>query len=159
MKPEEMLNLVLSQKGLKIAVAESCSGGLISSRITDVAGSSDYFEAGLITYSNRAKEQFLSVPAGLIARKGAVSEEVARKMAEGVRRATGADIGLSVTGIAGPSGGTPEKPVGTVYMALSAERGTFARKHVFSGGRRAIKRQTADEALGFALRYLEGDVG
>jgi PncC family amidohydrolase len=158
MKPEEKLNLMLTQKGLKISVAESCTGGLISSRITDVAGSSDYFEGGVVTYSNRAKALFLSIPADLIAAKGAVSREVARKMAEGVRSAAEADIGLSVTGIAGPSGGTPGKPVGTVYMGLAAESGSWVRKHLFSGDRLAIKRQTADQALRFILEYLEGGV-
>ena len=142
MSPEERLAGVLAVRGLTIAVAESCTGGLISSRITDVAGASAYFLAGLVTYSNEAKEAFLSVPRDLLMTKGAVSQEVAEAMAEGVRRATGADIGLSVTGIAGPGGGTGEKPVGTVYMGLSAGAECLVRHHKFAGGRASIKRQS-----------------
>jgi PncC family amidohydrolase len=156
MKAEERLKELLTQRGMRIACAESCTGGLISGRITDVPGSSDYFEAGLVTYSNRAKEMFLSVPRDLLDTKGAVSAEVAGKMAEGVRAATGVDIGLSVTGIAGPDGGTPEKPVGTVYMGLAAAGSTFVRLHQFSGDRAAVRKQTVEEALGMALDFLEG---
>jgi PncC family amidohydrolase len=156
MSPEGKLNRLLTLKGLTIAVAESCTGGLISSRITDVAGASVYFEAGLVTYSNRAKETLLSVPGDLLAAKGAVSAEVAARMAEGVRHAAEADIGLSVTGIAGPGGGTVAKPVGTVYMGLAAVGVSLVRQHRFDGDRSAIKRQSADEALRFALDYLEG---
>jgi PncC family amidohydrolase len=156
MNPEERLNLILSDKRLTIALAESCTGGLIMSRITDVAGSSDYFEAGFVTYSNKAKEEFLHVPAEVLEAKGAVSAETAEKMAEGARAAAHAHIAVSVTGIAGPGGGSPEKPVGTVYMALASKEGTIVRKHLFSGGRLEIKRQTADEALALLLDYLEG---
>jgi nicotinamide-nucleotide amidase len=141
---------------MTIALAESCTGGLISSRITDVAGSSVYFVAGLVTYSNGAKESFLHVPAEILAAKGSVSAEVAQKMAEGVRVAARVDVGLSVTGIAGPSGGSAEKPVGTVYMALAAEGKTTVRRHSFSGDRLAIRKQTVDEALQLLLQYLEG---
>jgi PncC family amidohydrolase len=156
MSPEGKLNRLLTLKGLTIAVAESCTGGLISSRITDVAGASVYFQAGLVTYSNKAKETLLSVPRDLLTAKGAVSKEVAAKMAEGVRHAMEADIGLSVTGIAGPGGGTTEKPVGTVYMGLAAVGASLVRQYKFDGRRSAIKRQSADEALTFVLDYLEG---
>jgi nicotinamide-nucleotide amidase len=156
MSPEERLAGVLAARGLTIAVAESCTGGLISSRITDVAGASAYFLAGLVTYSNEAKEALLSVPRDLLMAKGAVSREVAGAMAEGVRRATGADVGLSVTGIAGPGGGTEEKPVGTVYMGLSAGTDCPVRCHRFEGDRASIKQQSADGALEFVLAYLEG---
>ena len=158
MKPEEHLGGLLREKQLRLAVAESCTGGLIASRITDVAGSSDYFEAGVVVYSNQAKQTFLSVPAKSIETYGAVSREVAEKMAEGVGAATGADIGLSVTGIAGPTGGSPEKPVGTVYIGLANKAGTFFRKFQFSGGRLEIKEQTSTEALRFAVDLLEGKV-
>ena len=158
MKPEERLGGLLREKGQRLAVAESCTGGLIASRITDVGGSSDYFEAGVVVYSNRAKQKFLSVPAESIQAHGAVSREVAEKMAEGICAATGADIGLSVTGIAGPTGGSPEKPVGTVYIGLAARAGTFFRKFEFSGGRLEIKTQTSTEALQFAIDLLEGKV-
>jgi nicotinamide-nucleotide amidase len=156
MSPEEKLNRLLTEKRLTLAVAESCTGGLISSRITDVAGASAYFLAGLVTYSNEAKEKLLSAPRDLIAANGAVSAEVAGRMAEGVRRAMGADIGLSVTGIAGPGGGTEKKPVGTVYMGLAAAGVSLVRQEKFDGDRSAIKRQCADEVLRFALDYLEG---
>ena len=152
---EEKIGRLLKEKDLKIAVAESCTGGLIANRITNISGSSEYFEAGLITYSNRAKTLFLSVPEEIITNKGAVSPEAARLMAEGVKRQTGADIGLSVTGIAGPTGGTFEKPVGTVYIGISCVTGTFIRHFLFSGTRRKIKRQTSDAALTLALDYLE----
>jgi PncC family amidohydrolase len=155
-KPEELLGMLLREKGLKIALAESCTGGLIASRITDIPGSSDYFEAGVVVYSNQAKQRFLSVPEQSIQAHGAVSKEVAEKMAEGVRRATGTDVGLSITGIAGPAGGSPEKPVGTVYIGLSAKEGTLVRKFQFTGTRLEIKAQTASEALKFVTAFLEG---
>jgi nicotinamide-nucleotide amidase len=144
MSPEERLNRLLTEKGLTLAVAESCTGGLISTRITDVAGASVYFQGGLVTYSNAAKESLLAVPRDLLAAKGAVSHEVAEKMAEGVRRTLAADLGLSVTGIAGPGGGTDEKPGGTVYVGLAAEGAVIARHHRFEGDRAAIRRQSAD---------------
>jgi PncC family amidohydrolase len=157
-KPEERLGGLLREKQLRLAVAESCTGGLIASRITDVAGSSDYFDAGVVVYSNQAKQTFLSVPTTSIEAHGAVSREVAEKMAEGVRAATSADIGLAVTGIAGPSGGSPEKPVGTVYIGLASKAGTFFRKFTFSGERLEIKEQTSTEALQFAIDLLEGRI-
>jgi nicotinamide-nucleotide amidase len=156
MSPEEKLNRLLTQKRLKIAVAESCTGGLIATRITDISGSSNYFEAGLVTYSNGAKELFLSVPHDVIASRGAVSAAVALKMAEGVRDATGADIGLSVTGIAGPEGGSDEKPVGTVYIGLAVKGRSFVERYGFDGDRPSIRRQTADAALNLVVDYIEG---
>ncbi len=159
MSPEQRINEILTSRHMTLALAESCTGGLISSRITDVAGSSEYFLAGFVTYSNRAKEDCLCVPADVLAVKGAVSAEVAGKMAEGARKAAGADIGLSVTGIAGPAGGSAEKPVGTVFLALATETQTSIRKHNFSGDRLSIKKQTADEALALLLEYLDGRFG
>jgi nicotinamide-nucleotide amidase len=157
-KPEERLGGLLREQRLRLAVAESCTGGLIASRITDVAGSSDYLEAGLVVYSNQAKQALLAVPAKSIEAHGAVSREVVEKMAEGVRTKTGADIGLAVTGIAGPTGGSAEKPVGTVYIGLAAKAGTFFRKCQFKGGRLEIKEQTSTEALQFAIDLLEGRI-
>jgi PncC family amidohydrolase len=156
MTSEERLGAVLKEKGMRIAVAESCTGGLIGSRITDVPGSSDYFEAGMVTYSNGAKERFLAVPPEMIAAKGSVSPEVAEAMARGVRTATGVDIGVAVTGIAGPSGGSPEKPVGLVYIGLSTAETTITRKHRFEGDRSAVRQQTSEEALKLVLEVLEG---
>ncbi len=153
---EEKIGSMLMQRQKKIAVAESCTGGLVAHRITNVQGASVYFEAGLVTYSNKAKEDFLSVPGAVIRAKGAVSDEVARSMAEGVRKAAGVDIGLAITGIAGPGGGTDEKPVGTVYIALAVPDGTFVRKFSFQGDRAEVKLQTSEEALLFILDHLEG---
>jgi PncC family amidohydrolase len=159
MNPEERVNTILSARGLTLALAESCTGGLISSRITDVAGSSDYFEMGFVTYSNRSKEELLGVPRGVLEAKGAVSPEVALQMAEGARRAAHVDLAVSVTGIAGPGGASDEKPVGTVYVALAAGDSAIVRKHHFTGTRLEIKRQASEEALLLLLDYLEGGAG
>ncbi|OPY75580.1 MAG: Nicotinamide-nucleotide amidohydrolase PncC [Syntrophorhabdus sp. PtaU1.Bin058] len=155
---EKIGNLLLQQKK-SIAVAESCTGGLVAHRITNVPGASGYFEAGFVTYSNKAKEHFLSVPEAIIKAKGAVSEEVARSMAGGVRKAAGVDIGLAITGIAGPGGGTPEKPVGTVYIALAVPEGISVRRFSFQGDRSEIKLGTSEAALSLILDYLEGRLG
>jgi nicotinamide-nucleotide amidase len=140
-------------------VAESCTGGYIANRITNIQGASDYFDMGFVTYSNDSKELYLFVSEEIIAEKGAVSREVASAMAEGVREATGADVALSVTGVAGPGGGSPEKPVGTVYVGLATKDGNFVRKFLFSGDRISIKEQTSEEALKMVLDYLEGRLG
>jgi len=155
---EERIGRILRGRQLKIAVAESCTVGLIANRITNIQGASDYFDMGFVTYSNDSKELFLFVPEDVMAAKGAVSSEVAGAMAEGVRQVTGVDVALSVTGIAGPGGGSPEKPVGTVYIGLASESGTFVRKFLFSGNRISIKAQTSEEALRMVLEYLEGKV-
>ena len=151
-----MVANILKEKGLTIAVAESCTGGLIANRLTDVEGASKYFIAGFVTYSNESKSNFLNVPYELILKKGAVSHEVAYKMAEGVRLAAGVDIGVSSTGIAGPSGGTEEKPVGTVYIAISGKDKTFVKKLSLKGSRVKIKKQTSDEVLNMIIEYIEG---
>ena len=156
MRLEEKVGSKLRESRLKIATAESCTGGLIANRITNISGASEYFEAGFITYSNRAKNVFLAVPEEVITKKGAVSHDVAELMAEGVRQATGVDIGLSVTGIAGPTGGTLAKPVGTVYIGISCTVGIFVRGFLFNGDRTEIKKQTSDAALTLVLDYLEG---
>ena len=156
---EEWLGAYLSDKGWRIATAESCTGGLIASRITDISGSSAYFEQGFVTYSNEAKMTLLGVSKDIVATEGgpgAVSEACARAMAEGARAATGSEVGLSVTGIAGPTGGTPEKPVGTVYMAVATPLGATCRHHLFEGSRLEVKAQTAQAALDMARDALEG---
>jgi nicotinamide-nucleotide amidase len=152
---EEALGLLLKAQGLTLAVAESCTGGLICHRLTDVAGASDYFLGGAVTYSNRAKTDLLGVPEEILAAAGAVSLETARAMAVGVRQAFHADIGLSVTGIAGPTGGTPEKPVGTVFMGLAGPWGLDARGHRFQGSREEIKALSAQTALDWLCRELQ----
>jgi nicotinamide-nucleotide amidase len=155
---EEEIGKILTKRGLKIATAESCSGGLIAHRITNIPGASNYFQAGFITYSNESKESLLSIPRNIIEDHGAVSAEVAKLMAERVKGVAGVDIGLAVTGIAGPTGGSPEKPVGTVFIGLSGEEGVFVRKFLFDGGRLEVKTQTAHEALLFLMRYLKGEL-
>ena len=137
-----------------LAVAESCTGGLIAHRITNVPGSSDYFLGGVVAYSNRSKSALLGVRAAYLAQFGAVNEMVARKMAEGVRERFEADCGVAVTGIAGPGGGSAEKPVGLVFIALATERGTEAARCLFRGTRDKVKQQTADAALKMLLEVL-----
>lgn len=145
--PEEWLGPNLSRREWHLTTAESCTGGLIAHRITNVSGSSGYFERGFITYSNEAKMEILKVPEDVLITHGAVSEPTARAMAEGARKSAGSEVGLSVTGIAGPSGGSPEKPVGTVFMAVSLPSGTRCSHFLFEGGRVQVKEQTADAAL------------
>lgn len=144
---DEKIAQLLRESGLTLSVAESCSGGLIAKRITDIPGSSGYFLLGAVTYSNDAKERVLDVPAELIEQYGAVSSEVALAMAKGIRKVSGSDIALATTGIAGPDGGTPEKPVGTVYLAIDSTDGgnTFLRH--FTGDRSSIREATAEAAL------------
>jgi PncC family amidohydrolase len=153
---EKKIGKHLQERSLTIGLAESCTGGLLASRITDIPGSSAYFSAGFVTYSNKAKAKFLSVPDTILARHGAVSSEVAERMAKGVRAAAEVDIGLSITGIAGPTGGSPEKPVGTVFIALATKKEVFVRKCLFSGNRREVRKRSSEEALTMLLDYLEG---
>jgi nicotinamide-nucleotide amidase len=140
--------------GLSLGVAESCTGGLVGGRLTDIPGSSDVFLGGVICYANRLKTELLDVPAALIAGQGAVSEEVARAMAEGARARLGADLAVSVTGIAGPSGGTAEKPVGTVWFAVASPGKTDTRRIIFLGSRREIRERAAQTALFLLHRRL-----
>jgi len=151
---EAVVGMLLRKEGGTLAVAESCTGGLLGSRITDVPGSSDYFLLGVVAYSNRAKVELLDVSQDLIESYGAVSEEVAKAMALGVRKKGDADYGIGITGIAGPSGGTEEKPVGLVYIGLSTRSKTFARRFVFSGERLRIKRFATQMALDILRREL-----
>ena len=148
---EQRLGDVLSQRGLTIAVAESCTGGLISHRITNVPGSSRYFLMGTVAYSNDVKAEQLGVGAALLEKSGAVSRDVALAMARGVRSAARSDIGVGVTGIAGPAGGTREKPVGLVFVAAVTDKDDRVERHVFTGDRTAVKRQAADAALALAV--------
>ena len=145
---------LLTQKGLSLAVAESCTGGLIANILTDVPGSSAYFDRGVVTYSNAAKVALLGVSEEILKTHGAVSEQTARAMAEGVRLSSGADIGISTTGIAGPSGATPGKPVGTVFMALAQKSATICRGCHFFGERGEIKTVTAHTVLMMLRDYL-----
>ena len=136
------------EAGRTIATAESCIGGMIAAALTDIAGASAVFGHGFVSYANDAKVAMLGVEPGLIAREGAVSETVARAMAEGARARAGADLAVAVTGIAGPEGGSAEKPVGTVWFGLARKDGaTLAERRVFPGGRDAVRRATVDHAL------------
>jgi len=151
---EEVVGDLLVDRGLHIGVAESCTGGLITSRLTDVPGSSRYVDASVVTYSNQAKSDFLDIDPALIAQHGAVSEPVAIAMAEGIKRRAPADIGIGVTGIAGPSGGTPDKPVGTVVIAAVVASRCRARTFRFYGDRSLVKFQAAQSALDMVRRML-----
>jgi nicotinamide-nucleotide amidase len=144
---EEVVGKYLRERQLKVAVAESCTGGLLTSRLTDVPGSSAYVDRSEVSYSNQSKIDSLGVAAGLIAEHGAVSEPVARAMAEGIRTKAAADIGIGVTGIAGPGGGTPEKPVGTVAIAVLVGADARVRTYHFVGAREMVKFQSAQAAL------------
>ena len=130
-----------------LAVAESCSGGLLASRLTDVPGSSEYVQCGVVCYSNRSKIDLVGVPAALIVEHGAVSEAVARVMAHGIRARAGANVGIGITGIAGPGGGTPEKPVGTVVIAVVTDHDACVRTFQFIGGRDQVKYQATQAAM------------
>lgn len=154
-KIEIELGELLIKRNLTLATAESCTGGLIADMITNVSGSSRYFERGVITYSNESKIELLKVPFETIENYGSVSEESATAMATGIKELAGTNLGLAVTGIAGPSGGTPEKPVGLVYIALASENKVEAFKFNFQGTRLEIKLQTANTALEILINHLK----
>ncbi len=153
---EEVVGALLKQRRLKLSVAESCTGGLIGARITNIAGSSEYFERAAVTYSNPAKTEMLGVPKALLERYGAVSSEVAAAMARGIRQAAKTDLGLSVTGIAGPDGGTEQKPVGLVYTALASAQGVKTNEHRFLGNREQVRMKASQMALDMVRRHLIG---
>lgn len=146
---------LLRARGLTIATAESCTGGLVSAALTAVPGCSDVVLGGIVTYSNEMKASLLDVPEEVLQRVGAVSEDCAREMANGLLRATGAGLGISVTGIAGPGGGSAEKPVGLVYIGVAClGRETILRRNLFSGNRTAIRTATVDASLALATEAL-----
>lgn len=145
---------LLRRRGLTLGLAESCTGGLIGSLITDVAGSSDYFMGSAVTYSNEAKEGVLGVQHATLVAHGAVSAETAEEMAQGARRVFGTSVGASVTGIAGPGGGTATKPTGLIYIHVSAPGTEQGERHVFPADRIGNKRLAAEAVLRLLLRYL-----
>lgn len=153
---EQVLGRRLIARGLTLAVAESCTGGLLGHRLTAVAGSSAYFDRGVVVYSNRAKEEMLGVPAEVLRRHGAVSAECAEAMVRGICERSGSACGLSITGIAGPEGGTPAKPVGTVYIGVGVSGDVASRRFHFDGDRASIKWQSAQLALDMLRRRLGG---
>ena len=157
MTDKELLNKVfinLKKQKLTVATAESCTGGLIAHTLTNISGSSDYFDRGIVSYSNEAKSELLGVPEDMLKEYGAVSEQVAKTMAEGIRTTSNVDIGIATTGIAGPTGGTKEKPVGLVYIAISTSENTVVKKFQFSGDRLQNKEITCNTALTMLLDYL-----
>ena len=151
---EDTIGKLLSERKMTLAVAESCTGGLIADRMTNVSGCSGYFERGIITYSNKSKMDELGVPSELISQHGAVSREVAEAMALGIRSASHTDIGISTTGIAGPTGGSSEKPIGLVWIGYSDQETTFALDFHFGGERRIIKERAAQAALELVRRKI-----
>jgi len=146
---------ILRQKNLKIATAESCTGGLIANIITNMSGSSDFFERGVVTYSNESKMELLDVPQDLLIKYGAVSKQVAKAMAKGIRKNSKVDIGISTTGIAGPAGATKTKPVGLVFIGISTKDFTKAEKFTFSKNRIGNKEEACKSALNQLYNYLE----
>lgn len=149
--------VALNEKSLMLATAESCTGGLVAAAITDISGSSGWFERGFVTYSNEAKTTMLGVPAKLIRDHGAVSEEVATAMAQGALLNSRAQLALSITGIAGPGGGTPEKPVGMVCLGWSNRLTTLVETQRFKGDRQQIRRQAAERALRGLLEMIRSE--
>lgn len=155
MSDDLRLAALLRGSGKTLGLAESCTGGLVAARITSLAGSSAYFSGGVVAYANQVKQGLLGVPELLLLQFGAVSEEVARAMAEGARQALGCDVALSVTGIAGPDGGTTAKPVGTVYIGLADGAQCQVRQYRFGGGREDVRSETVETALNWLQNYLE----
>ena len=152
---EEELVEILTKKQYKITTAESCTGGLVAATIVNVSGASEVFQAGFVTYANEAKEKELGVKSETIQTYGAVSEKTAKEMAIGCAAHAKAQVGISTTGIAGPGGGTAEKPVGLVYIGCAVRSNVYVEKNVFSGDRQQVRRQAADRAIGFALECIK----
>jgi len=155
MKIEEQVGALLVEQDLSLATAESCTGGLMAHHITNVSGSSAYYLGGFVAYAYEAKEILLGVAHETLLTHGAVSEETAIEMARGVRQRLGTGMGISITGIAGPTGGLPEKPVGLTYIALSAEDAEICERHVWQGDRLANKEQSVEAAFRLLLTYLQ----
>ncbi|HPN36160.1 MAG TPA: competence/damage-inducible protein A [bacterium] len=153
---EQVVAELLTQRKATVATAESCTGGLIAHKLTSIAGSSAYFERGVVCYSNRAKTELLHVPTSLIERHGAVSEQVAMSMAENVRRIAGVDYGIATTGIAGPGGGSDDKPVGLVFIGVADKSGSQWERHIFSGERWLNKERFANSALNLLRKRIIG---
>jgi nicotinamide-nucleotide amidase len=151
---EATIGELLTEKGLMLSAAESCTGGLLGKRVTDVPGSSAWFDRSIVTYSNRAKMEELGVSAKTLDQYGAVSSQTAREMVAGIRRVSGTQCAIAITGIAGPGGGTPEKPVGTVFIALSVEDEIMVHRFLFPGSRHEIRSITSETALDWLRRYL-----
>src|SRR5512139_4111662 len=156
---EKLIGDLLREKGWTLSIAESCTGGLICDRITDVSGSSDYFMGGMVNYSNESKAKHLGIPLDYIKRYGAVSPQVARRMAQGVRKTFETTFGLSTTGVAGPTGGTKRSPVGRVFIGLAVGRKVWVKKLDLKGSRREIKEKATKKALNYFYEILVEKAG
>lgn len=154
---EKVVGVLLTMRKKTIGVAESCTGGLVSHRLTNVPGSSNYFRGSVVAYNNKVKEKILQVPLKTLEQCGAVSRETVQAMAGGIRKVSESDLGLAITGLAGPGGGREEKPVGQVYVALAADNDLCTEEHHFSGKRELIKMKTSQVALDMVRRYLLND--
>ena len=154
MKLEKLMGDLLREKGWTLSIAESCTGGLICDRITNVSGSSDYFEGGMVNYSNESKAKHLGIPLDYIRKYGAVSPQVARRMAQGVRDTFKTTFGLSTTGVAGPTGGTKRSPLGRVFIGVAIGKRTWVKKEDLKGCRREIKEKATEKALQFFYRKI-----
>ncbi len=155
---EKIIGDHLRKMGCTLAIAESCTGGLICDRITNVSGSSDYFMGGMVNYSNASKSKYLGIPSNDIRKYGAVSPQVAKKMAQGVRKAFSTTFGLSTTGVAGPTGGTKRSPVGRVFIGIARGRRTGVKKLDLKGNRKEIKKQAAEKSLGFLYKIINKNI-
>lgn len=153
---EVTVGKLLRRNGIRLAVAESCTGGLVGHRITNVSGSSTYYMGSVTAYAYEAKVRLLGVRWATLEKCGAVSKETVLEMARGVRRALAADVGIAISGIAGPGGGTPEKPIGLTWIGLSAAGVDEAWEHIYPGDRLAVKEQSAEAALRLLVEYLRG---
>ena len=149
MRLGKLIGDLLRERGWTLSIAESCTGGLVCDRITDVSGSSDYFMGGMVNYSNESKAKHLGIPLDYIRKYGAVSPQVAKKMAQGVRKTFHTTFGLSTTGVAGPTGGTKRSPVGRVFIGIAKGNRTWVKKLDLKGNRKEIKEKAAEKALGF----------
>lgn len=154
MEFEKLVKILLDKK-LKIATAESCTGGLVAKKITDISGASAVFDMGLVSYANKIKNEFLGVPNEVLNTVGAVSHETAYEMAKGIKRISGADIGVGITGIAGPTGGTPEKPVGLVYVGIAYKDEIKVEKLLLNGDRDKIRNDTANIVASKVINMIE----
>lgn len=154
MEFENLVKLLIDKK-LKIATAESCTGGLVAKKITDISGASAIFDMGLVSYANKIKNEFLGVPEEVLNTVGAVSPETAHAMAKGIKRISGADIGVGITGIAGPTGGTPEKPVGLVYIGVAYKDEIKVEKLLLNGDRDTIRNETANIVASRVISIIE----
>lgn len=154
MQTEQKIAKILSQSKKTLAIAESCTGGLLANRLTDIPGSSAFFWLGIIAYDNKAKTKLLKIPSVIIKKHGAVSLEVARLMAQNVRKILRTDLGIGITGIAGPTGGTRTKPVGLVFIAVASKQKALAHQFIFKGSRSAIKAQASQKAMELLIKNM-----